>query len=112
MKPAATILLLALCGCASAMPPKHKTFQIYCTVPIDGGAVTACNFYKAHPADIAWTAEGSVVATNGQTVSVAFDATYELHTADSTNSLTAQSSDYCEVLTNPFPAVPHPPAIK
>jgi len=100
---AASFFFVAVVSC-SAMPPAHKPApQLACSLPTNGGPVTGANFYKAHPADTNWTAEGSAAGTNGQPVSVSLDVSYELHTADSTNALTQQSSDYAPIYTNTLP---------
>jgi len=108
MKRLFTILaIVAVAVSCQATPPAHKpALRLYADLPTNSVPVTGANFYKAHPADTNWISEGSATGTNGQTVSVLFDATYEWHTADSTNFFTLESSDYAPIFTNGITAQP------
>lgn len=112
MKLIGTILLLGLFTTLScvAEPPAHKPAPqfVILTAPLGTPPVTGGAIYKAQHADTNWTAYVRYVGTNGQSVTVPFDANpAELYTVDSTNALTGgPSSDYGAVWTNSIPASP------
>lgn len=103
------IAVVAVClSCASA-PPAHKPQQsfVLVTAPADAPPITGGTIYKAHFADTNWTVYQVYIATNGQTVSLPYDTNpVDLYTADSTNSITGGSSDYCNIYTNTVLASP------